>query len=424
MTYNEALNYIHSRPRMKNTDNRRAMRLLLELLGNPQDKFNIVHIAGTNGKGSCAKMLSNVLHCAGYKTGLNISPFVIDFRERFTINGQFISEERLAQITQRVKEKQEYIFEHHGLNLVEFEIVTAIAFCYFCEENCDIICLEVGIGGREDSTNVIKNSLLSCIMNISFDHTEILGETIEEIAWQKAGIIKPNGTVVAYPAMDKKALEVIKAEAEKQNAQLIVPDISAISAEHKEQFCDVLNYKGLKRKQSFPGVHQSYNTAVVIEAAKVLNSSGRFAISDDDIVKGIEQTKFPARIEVMCRQPLVILDGGHNLDGVTALKNVLETNGINNLTAVWASLSDKQPEKLIEMMSPYITKLYTADIFGSRAIPKAELANMAKKYIADSQLSQSLEAAIKTAISNGENLLVFGSLYLASDARKIILENI
>ncbi|MBQ7816832.1 MAG: bifunctional folylpolyglutamate synthase/dihydrofolate synthase, partial [Oscillospiraceae bacterium] len=203
-----------------------------------------------------------------------------------------------------------------------------------------------------------------------------------------------------------------------------VPDISAISAEHKEQFCDVLNYKGLKIKQSFPGVHQSYNTAVVIEAAKVLNSSGRFAISDDDIVKGIEQTKFPARIEVMCRQPLVILDGGHNLDGVTALKNVLETNGINNLTAVWASLSDKQPEKLIEMMSPYITKLYTADIFGSRAIPKAELANMAKKYIADSQLSQSLEAAIKTAISNGENLLVFGSLYLASDARKIILENI
>ena len=189
MTYNEALEYIHSRPRMKNTDNRRAMRLLMEELGNPQDKLNIVHIAGTNGKGSCAKMLSNVLSVAGYKTGLNISPFVIDFRERFTINGEFISEETLAQITEKVKIKQEYIWEKFGLKLVEFEIVTAIAFCYFEMEKCDVVCLEVGIGGREDSTNIIKSSLLSCIMNISFDHTDMLGETIEEIAYEKAGII-------------------------------------------------------------------------------------------------------------------------------------------------------------------------------------------------------------------------------------------
>ena len=211
MTYNEALEYIHSRPRMKNTDNRRAMRLLLGELGNPQDKLNIVHIAGTNGKGSCAKMLSNILCRAGYKTGLNISPFVIDFRERFTINGEFISEENLAQITERVKKKQEYIWEKYQLKLVEFEIVTAIAFCYFVQENCDIICLEVGIGGREDSTNVISSSLLSCIMNISFDHTDMLGETIEEIAYQKAGIIKQNQTVIVYPAMDEAAIGVIKA---------------------------------------------------------------------------------------------------------------------------------------------------------------------------------------------------------------------
>ena len=253
MTYNEALEYIHSRPRMKNTDNRKAMRLLLELLGNPQDKLNIVHIAGTNGKGSCAKMLSNVLHCAGYKTGLNISPFVIDFRERFTINGEFISGETLAQITERVKEKQEYIFEHHNLKLVEFEIVTAIAFCYFEMEKCDIVCLEVGIGGREDSTNVIRDSLVSCIMNISFDHTDMLGETIEEIAYQKAGIIKPNQTVIAYPAMDTSAMAVIKAEAEKQNAQLVVPDTEKLSVEHRGQFCDVLTYKDMVIERALQG---------------------------------------------------------------------------------------------------------------------------------------------------------------------------
>ena len=424
MTYNEALEYIHSRPRMKNTDNRKAMRLLLELLGNPQDKLNIVHIAGTNGKGSCAKMLSNVLHCAGYKTGLNISPFVIDFRERFTINGEFISEENLAQITERVKKKQEYIFERYSLKLVEFEIVTAIAFCYFEMENCDIICLEVGIGGREDSTNVIRESLVSCIMNISFDHTDMLGETIEEIAYQKAGIIKPNQTVIAYPAMDTSAMAVIKAEAEKQNAQLVVPDTEKLSVEHRGQFCDVLTYKDMVIEQSFAGQHQSYNTSVVIEAAKALNDMGKFAITEENIIKGIQQTKFPARIEIFSKKPLVILDGGHNLDGVTALKNVLETNGVKNLTAVWASLSDKQPEKLIEMTAPFISKLYTADIFGSRAIPKSQLAEMAKKYIADSTPAENLETAIETALRNGEDLLVFGSLYLASDARKIILEKL
>jgi len=424
MAYTEALEYIHSRPRMKNTDNRRAMRLLLESLGNPQDKLNIVHIAGTNGKGSCAKMLSNVLHQAGYKTGLNISPFVIDFRERFTINGKFISRETLASITEKVKEKQEYIWEHYQLKLVEFEIVTAIAFCYFAMEKCDIICLEVGIGGREDSTNVIKNSLISCIMNISFDHTDMLGETIEEIAYQKAGIIKPGQPVIAYPAMDKKALGIIKSEAEKQNAKLIIPDISQVLAEHQGKFCDVMTYKGLTVQQSFTGQHQSYNTAVVIEAAKALNSSGRYKITDENIKKGIEEAKFPARIEIFSKEPLIILDGAHNLDGVSALKKVLETNEVKNLTAVWASLSDKQPQKLIEGIAPFISKLYTVDIFGSRAISKAELADMAKKYVPCCTAAQSLEAAIEQAIQNKENLLVFGSLYLASDARKIIIEKL
>lgn len=424
MTYSEALDYIHSRPRFKNTDNRKAMRLLLEQLDNPQDKLKIIHIAGTNGKGSCAKMLSNILIEAGYKTGLNISPFIIDFRERFTINGEFISEEKLAYITQLVKEKQEYIFEKYNCNLVEFEIVTAIAFYYFYMEQCDVVCIEVGIGGKEDSTNVIKNSILSCIMNISFDHTEILGETIEEIAYQKAGIIKENQNVVCYPAMDKKALSVIEKECNEKNASLIIPDIKNIKVCHNGQFNDVLNYKEFSIKQSFAGIHQSYNTAVVIEAAKILVNTTKLVISKDNITKGIEKTVFPARIEVFSQNPLIILDGGHNIDGVTALAKVLKENNIKNLTAIWASLSDKHPKQLIEIMSPFISKLYTADIFGSRAISKSDLADMAKEYISNSQPADSLESAIKTTIDNKENLIVFGSLYLASDARRIILQNI
>ena len=424
MTYNEALEYIHSRPRMKNIDNRKAMRLLLEMLGNPQDKLDIVHIAGTNGKGSCAKMLSNVLCEAGYRTGLNISPFIIDFRERFSINGEFISCEKLAQITEKVKEKQEIIEKEYNLKLVEFEIVTAIAFCYFCEENCDVICLEVGIGGREDSTNVIKTSLISCIMNISFDHTDMLGETIEQIAYEKAGIIKPYQKVICYPAMDKAALNVIKAEAEKQKAQLVLPDINDIKTEHRGLFDDVLYYKDFVVSQSFAGQHQSYNAAVVIEAAMALNESGKFCITKQNITDGIQNSEFPARIEIFSKQPLVILDGGHNLDGISALKKVLQTNGIKNLTAVWASLSDKQPEMLIKEMAPFISKLYTVDIFGSRAVPKAQLAEMAKKYIENSQPAENLETAVRTTVEKGENLLVFGSLYLASDARNIIINNL
>ncbi len=424
MTYNETLDYIHSRPRMKNTDNRRAMRLLLDMLGNPQDKLNIVHIAGTNGKGSCAKMLSGILGEAGYKTGLNISPFIIDFRERFSINGEFISKENLVGITEKVKICQEKIESEYGLKLVEFEIVTAIAFCYFAQEKCDVICLEVGIGGREDSTNVIKDSLVSCIMNISFDHTDMLGETLGKIAFEKAGIIKPNQKVICYPAMEKEALDVIVKEAENKNAYIVIPSLGDIRTEHTGDFCDMLYYKDMTIKQSFAGVHQSYNASVVIEAALALNETGKFEISQENIIKGIENAAFPARIEIFSKNPLIILDGGHNLDGITALKNVLTANNVKNLTAVWASLSDKQPELLIKEMAPFISKLYTVDIFGSRAVPKAELAQMAAKYIPDSSAAESLESAVKQAVENKENLLVFGSLYLASDARNIIIENL
>lgn len=423
MTYNEALEYIHSRPRMKNIDNRRAMRLLLELLGNPQDSLKFVHIAGTNGKGSCAKMLSSILAQAGYRTGLNISPFIINFRERFSINGDFISEEDLALITEKVKEKAEYVENTYGLKLLEFEVVTAIAFCYFAQQKCDIVCLEVGIGGREDSTNVIKDSLVSCIMNISFDHTEILGNTIADIAYQKAGIIKPNQKVVCYPAMEKEALDVIAAECTNCGAQLVVPPLEEIKTQHTAQFTDMLYYRDFAVKQSFAGFHQSCNAAVVIETAQALCEKG-FVITEQNIIDGIQNAKFPARIEIFRKNPLVILDGAHNLDGVTALKNVLETNGIKNLTAVWASLSDKQPELLIKAMAPYISKLYTVDIFGSRAVPKADLAAMAKKYIADSRPAHSLEQAVEQTIKDGEDLIVFGSLYLASDARNIIMEKL
>lgn len=422
MNYKEAVEYIHSRPRFKNSDNHRAMKKLLDYMGNPQDSLKYIHIAGTNGKGSCASMCANVLKTAGYKVGLNISPFVVEFTERFQINGEYIPKDTLADITAEIKKYQEKILAEDGLQLLEFEIVTAMAFYYFAREKCDIVCLEVGIGGLLDSTNVIKDSLVACIMNISYDHTNILGNTLSEIAYQKAGIIKPGRPVVCYPGQEQEALDTIKKEAEDKNAIFIMPDKSRIKTVKSGFMQSVLEYDGLEITQAFTGVHQSYNAAVVIEAVKRLRSYG-YNITDENIVNGIENTKFPARIEVISQNPLVILDGGHNIDGVTALKKVLEENGIKNLTVVWASLSDKEPEKIIDMMSPYIKTLYTVPLAGARAVEPQRLADMAAKYINKVYAAESVVSALDKAIENtGSGLLVFGSLYLAADARAYLKE--
>lgn len=422
MTYEQAVEYIHSRPRLKKSDDHAAMKKLLEYLGNPQDKLQFVHIAGTNGKGSCAAMTASILKQAGYKTGLNISPFVIDFTERFSINGQYIPKQTLANITEQVKFYQEKIQTEQNLPMVEFEIVTAIAFIYFAQENCDIVCLEVGIGGRLDTTNVIKDCLVACIMNISYDHMAMLGDTLDKIAYEKAGIIKEGRPVVCYPAMEKQALKVVIKEAEKKSAPVILPDVAEIKTENTGFLKSRLTYKNLIINQAFTGVHQSYNAVSVINVAWQLRNCG-FNISDEAIVSGIEKTVFPARIELIKQDPLIILDGGHNLDGVSALVNVLKENNIKNLTAIWASLSDKQPEKIIEMVAPYINTLYVVDLHGSRAIPRQELADMAKPFINQVFTAEDMQQAVDMAMKNLQGgLLVFGSLYLAADARQILLQ--
>jgi len=261
-------------------------------------------------------------------------------------------------------------------------------------------------------------------MNISYDHTNILGSTLSEIAYQKAGIIKPGRPVVCYPAQETSAFETIKSVADIKNAPLILPDINKIKTAPAGFMQSVLEYDDKIITQAFTGRHQSYNATVVIEAMKQLRQYG-FDITDEDIVKGIETTKFPARIEVISHNPLIILDGGHNVDGVTALLNVLKENNITGLTAVWASLSDKEPEKIIEMMTPYIDTLYTVPLFGARALTPQQLSDMAQPNFKDVYTADSVESAIDCAMQNiGSGLLVFGSLYLAADARNHLINNI
>ncbi len=421
LNYEQALEFIHSRPRIKKADAHKGIKLLLEYLGNPQDYLKIIHIAGTNGKGSCASMTANVLKRAGYKTGLNISPFVIDFTERFSINGEYIDKEKLAKITSRIKYYQEKILKENEIQLVEFEVVTAIAFTYFKEEGCDIVCLEVGIGGRLDTTNVIKSSLLSVIMNISYDHTEMLGDTIDKIAYEKAGIIKENTPVVIYPKLEELALLEIKKTAKEKNAEIVIPSLQDFFYKNTGVLKSSIIYKEYNINLAFTGIHQAYNSLVVIEVANKLRELG-FNITDDNIINGIENTKFPARIEVISDNPIIILDGAHNIDGATALSKVLKENNLTDFVAVWSSLSDKHPEDMIKLLSPYISTIYITELFGPRKMTKEELSSIAKNYINEVHTENSVEDAVKKAVLyKGKNILIFGSLYLASDARKILL---
>ncbi len=422
LTYNEALEYIHSRPKMKKADAHKGIKALLNYLDNPQDKLKFIHIAGTNGKGSCASMTASVLKTAGYKTGLNISPFIIDFTERFSINGKYIPKDILAKLTTKIKYYQEEVFKNTGIEIVEFEIVTALAFMYFEMENCDIVCLEVGIGGRLDTTNVIKNTVLSCIMNINYDHTEILGNTLEEIAFEKAGIIKNKAPVVCYPLMDEKALEVIKQKAKKENSQLIVADVSKVRYEKSDILKSRIEYENLKINLPFTGIHQCYNSLVVIKAMQKLRDLG-YNIKDKDIIKGIEETKFSARIEVLNKQPLIIVDGAHNIDGVKALMNVLKENELSDFVCVWSSLSDKNPNESIKLIAPYISTIYITELFGKRKMSKEDLLEIAKEQIEDCHTCVDVNEAVKKALSHKDKkILIFGSLYLASDARKEVLK--
>ncbi|MBQ6569749.1 MAG: bifunctional folylpolyglutamate synthase/dihydrofolate synthase, partial [Clostridia bacterium] len=244
MNYEETINYIHSIPKFRRPLGNENLARLLGLLGNPQKKLRFVHIAGTNGKGSAAAMTAEILKRAGYKTGLFTSPFIEVFNERICVCGKNIPDNLLIEYTERVKN----IMETSGALVSEFAFVTAVAFLYFYEQKCDFVVLEVGMGGSLDATNVIDNSVVSVIMKIALDHTQYLGDTIEEITVEKCGIIKQGGTVIAYPN-EKKTLDIIRAYAQEKHAELKIADVR----------------KAEGYELSLKGAYQPYNAAVVLE---------------------------------------------------------------------------------------------------------------------------------------------------------------
>lgn len=420
MDYEQALEWVHSLPRLAAHPGVENTRRLLEKLGNPEKSLRFVHVAGTNGKGSATVMLASVLHRAGYRVGASVSPYVLEFRERFLLDGEMISRETLAQILTEVRAAAEGLRAEGWDSLVEFDAVTAATLLWFARERCDIVCLEVGLGGRLDSTNAVENTLVACIMCIGRDHTELLGDTYAAIAGEKCGILKNNCTVISYPAQPQEAMDEITLRVAKAHCPLVAPDLQDLHIYKAPAFENRVNYGGYDLVVPFPGVHQAYNAAVVVEAALALCEKG-FDISDKAILDGIAGARFPARIEVLSRRPLVVLDGAHNPDGARALAATLRGAGLSGLTAVIGILDGKQPEEMLSALAPCFARVYTVRPDSPRALSAEALAALAKRHFPQVTACDSVEQALRLARGDApEGLVVCGSLYLAAQARGLL----
>lgn len=417
--YERSLSYIHSLLKFGTRPGLERVSALLDELGRPQDKLKFVHVAGTNGKGSFCTMMSEILKSAGYKTGLFTSPYVFDFCERIQINGEMISEEELCKITAEVKAAAEKIAVR-DLQPTEFEFITAAALKYFADKNCDVVVLEVGLGGRLDSTNIIKTPLLSAIMSISLDHMAVLGDTVEEIAAEKSGIIKENGVTVCFSRQDERAEKIIRKTAEEKGNVYIKSspeDIKVLS-------CDLRGtkavYKDMEIFIPLIGEHQVYNAQTAVDAALALNDRN-LSISPENIIDGISKARIPARTELFGKNPLTILDGAHNREGVEALiSNLNKFLKGRKLTVIMGMMEDKEYAFAADEISK-LAKTFTGVLPSNpRAVSPKVLAEIAEKNCSDVFICENPSEAYREIYEKAQKddiILVCGSLYLAGDVR-------
>lgn len=417
-----ALDWLQSLPRLSGEPGLDRMKALLAALGDPQKRGRYVHIAGTNGKGSVAAFTANILQKAGFKTGLTISPYVRDFRERFQIDGQMIPPETLERLAAKVRAAAETLAE----TPVQFEAVTALALCWFDEEHCDVAVLETGLGGRFDATNAVENTLVAAITRIDLDHTELLGDTVEKIAAEKAGIVKPGCIAVTYPVQEKEALQAIVAACIREKADLVAPEAEDIHLRRGGLFENRMEYGGYEVNLALPGAHQACNAAMAIEIALALWRQG-LDIPDEAILEGLEATRFPARIEVLRRQPLVLLDGSHNPAGAAALAATLGGQKLpQKPAAVLGVLADKAAAEMLRALGDSFSTIYAVTPDCPRAMSAEALAELAARELPEVPVypCADLGQALDTALGLPQGAVVCGSLYLAAQARPMLLERL
>lgn len=428
MTTQQAMEALHALPRLgSGKPGLERMRNLLAHLGNPEEQLQCVHIAGTNGKGSLAAMTAAILTAAGYKTGLTISPYVVDFRERFQIDGEMIPPRTLASLTQKVLDAIATIHEEGGEAPVQFEAITALALLWFAREKCDLVVLETGLGGRYDATNVVPHTLVAAITKIGYDHMELLGDTLDKIAAEKAGIIKEGCAVVCYPDQPAEAMGPILTAAAEAHTSIITPELEDIRQLPGKSLENRIDYGGYQAALGFPGAHQANHAAMAVEIALALWREYGYEISDDAIMQGLEAARMPARIEVLRRHPLLLLDGCHNPDGTRALAQTLQKAKYDeNLVGVLGMLADKDYKKMLEILASCFAKVYTVTPDCPRALTGEDLQKEARFHM-DAEAAGTVPEALRKAVRYAEDnnlagVVVCGSLYLAAEARPWLLK--
>ncbi|KYH35569.1 folylpolyglutamate synthase [Clostridium tepidiprofundi DSM 19306] len=434
MNYDEAIKYIENTSRFGVKLGLERTERMLELLGNPHKSTKYIHIAGTNGKGSTTAMITRVLMEAGYKVGMYTSPYVEEFEERIQINNENIPKNRLSDIVEEISNIVPKIIDEGLGNPTYFEILTCMGLLYFYKENVDFAVIEVGLGGRLDSTNVIT-PIISIITSISFDHMHVLGNTLSDIAYEKGGIIKENIPVILYP-QEYEAEKVIEDICSLRNCKLIKVNKDSVEYSYSSLRIDCKSDKNILQKfvvhtdldkyeieLSLLGKHQLLNCATAVYAVEELINNG-VTIDKEAMLNAFKNVKWPGRLEILNNNPLIVIDGAHNIDGIKKLReNVDSYFSYNNLILILGILADKQVKEMIETIVPLAKKVIAVTPHSDRAELAVDLMDEVKKINSKCEAIEDYELAFKKALDyykSGDMILISGSLYMVGDMRKLI----
>ena len=434
MTWDETMELLHGSDWKSEKLGLTRMLDFLDRLGNPQEKLRFVHVAGTNGKGSASAMLAAILRAAGLKTGLYISPHLYRMNERMSINGIDISDAKLTELAARLRPLVTEMSHptdptREALHPTAFELITALAFLYFAEEHCDIVVLEVGMGGRLDATNVISVPECAVIMNIGLEHTEVLGDTLEKIAREKAGIVKPGGDVVLYH-QTTSVEAVVRSCCETRDASLTITDPTALTSSPvtretltKGQTFSYRNHRDLTLR--LLGNYQLKNAMVVLDVIDTLRRKG-WEIPEDAVRLGLKCVVWPGRFELLSKDPLVIIDGAHNPNGVEALVDSIRTYlAGRRITFLIGVMADKNYHEMLRLTAPFASRFITEMPGNDRALSQSALNAEIRRYFQGPvETAPSVLEGLKHAMellsseNNPDNvILCFGSLYQVGEIR-------
>ena len=417
MNYEEAMNFIQNTNKFGSVLGLDNIRELLERLGNPQDQLRVVHIAGTNGKGSTLAFLAGIFRESGYRAGRYVSPASFSYEERFRINEENISKKDLCFYMEKIKNVAEEMVKDGLSHPTMFEIETALSFLYFLDKKVDVVLLETGMGGRLDATNVVKKPIATVIASIGMDHMQFLGDTLEKIASEKAGIIKEGCPVISYDNT-KEVNEVIKNKAKQMHAKVTFVNSAGIRVLQESLNGESFSYRSSDgrwyEKIEIPllGRHQINNAALALETLNVIKNY--YCISDFQTEDGMRKTIWRGRIEILEREPMVICDGAHNPDGAKSLLSFLQNKFTNQrLIYIMGVLSDKDYEQMVQILAPSADKIYTVAPDNPRALSSRELCNCISKYHQNVEERQRLAECLSEVRQKAEKddvIIICGTL--------------